>query len=270
VKLIRFLLFLGLLSGFHSVTLAGQNDVEYGPFTIVQKEYVDLDGDGKKDIIELYARKNQYNLANEWSLKINGDQLGTYHNKQDLYQLAEMQFADVIQNGKQDILLYFRSIGSGGITGLTVLSYTGEKVEEIFTDPNSSGWFDEAKKRFSMKYIGDYQVKFIDKQNSLEAGIPLSEERYRDFPDKKELQNRLQEMETWVDPASGYRFDKLTKMKPQEIVAIQAVSGIAHYDVIAYFETRYMFDKQNQKYVPTKVALISKDSGKKLAEAPVK
>lgn len=270
MKLVRFLLLLGLLVGFHSVTLAGQTDVEYGPFTIVQKEYVDLDGDGKKDIIELYARKNQYNLANEWSLKINGEQLGTYNNKHDLYQLAEMQFADVLQNGKQDILLYFRSVGSGGITGLTVLSYTGEKVEEIFTDPNSSGWFDEAKKRFSMKYIGDYKIGFMDKQTGLEAVIPLSEERYSDFPDKEELQKRLQEIETWVDPASGYRFDKLTKMKPQEIVSIQAVSGIAHYDVVAYFETKYVFDKQIQKYVPAKVALISTETGKKLAEKPFK
>ncbi|MEH7222879.1 hypothetical protein V7112_03605 [Bacillus sp. JJ1566] len=270
MKLVRFLVLLGLLIGFHSVTLAQQNDVEYGPFTIVQKEYIDLNGDGKKDIIELYAKKNQYNLAKEWSLKINGEQLGTYHNKQDLYQLADMKFADVLQNGKQDILLYFHSIGSGGITGLTVLSYTGEKVEEIFPDPNTSGWFDEAKKRFSMKYMGNYQVEFIDNQTDLEAVIPLSEDRYSDFPDKEELQKRLKGIETWVDPASGYRFDKLTKMKPQEIVTIRAVSGIAHYDVIAFFETRYVFDNQTQKYVPTKVALISTETGKKLAEKPYK
>ncbi|MEH7383071.1 hypothetical protein V7138_21590 [Bacillus sp. JJ1533] len=267
MKLVRFLLLLGFLIGFHSVTLAVETDVEYGPFTIVQKEYVDLDGDGKKDIIELYARKNQHNLANEWSLKINGEQLGTYHNKQDLYQLADMKFADVLQNGKQDILLYFHSVGSGGITGLTVLSYTGDKVEEIFNDPNTSGWFDEAKKRFSMKHIGDYQVEFVDRQTDLEAVIPQSEDRYRDFPDKKELKKRLEAIETWVNPASSYRFDKLTKMKPQEIVAIRAVSGIAHYDVIAYFETRFVFDKQNQKYMPSKVALISAETGKKLAEA---
>ncbi|WP_077618707.1 hypothetical protein [Bacillus sinesaloumensis] len=270
MKLVRFLVALGLLVGFHSVTHAGQNDEDYGPFTIVQKEYVDLDGDGNKDIIELLARKNQYNLANEWTIKINGEQFSTYDNKQDLYQLAEMKFADVIQNGKQDILLYFQSVGSGGITGLTVLSYTGEKVEEIFPEPNSVNWFDDSKKRFSMKYTGDYQVEFIDKQTELKASIPLSEERYRDFADKDELQKRFAEIETWIDPTSDYRFDKLTKMKPQEIVSIQAVSGIAHYDVIAYYETRYVFDKQSQTYIPTKVALISTETGKKLAEKPLK
>ncbi|WP_449536860.1 hypothetical protein [Ferdinandcohnia sp. Marseille-Q9671] len=270
MKLVQFLLLFALFTGFSGVTFAEQTVGEYGPFTIVQKEYVDLDGDGKKDIIELYARKNQYNLANEWSIKINGKQFGTYSNKMDLYQSADMEFTDVTQNGKQDILLYFRSIGSGGVNGLHVVSYTGDSIEEIFADPNSAGWFDEAEKRFSMKYIGDNEVKFIDTKTDLQAVIPLSEERYKDFPDKDELQKRLNEINVGVDPASRFRFEKLTKMKPQEIVVTQAVSGIAHYDVIAYFETRYAFDNQNQQYVPTKVSLISSETQKKLAEKTCK
>jgi len=208
---------LGLLTGFHSVTLAGENDEDYGPFTITQKEYIDVDGDGQKDIIELFARKNQYDLANEWSIKMNGKQIGTYDNKKDLYQLAEMKFSDVLQNGKQDILLYFHSVSNGGISGLAVLSHTGEEVEEIFTDPNTSGWFDEAKKRFSMSYLKEFQVEFVDKETDLEATIPISEDRYRNFPDKNELMKRLKSIETWVDPASDYRFDKLTKMKPKRL-----------------------------------------------------
>lgn len=264
----RILLILFLFFSFQGVTFAQQSESSYGPFAIIQKDYIDLDGDGEKEVIELYARKNQYELANEWALKIDGKEIGSYDNKNDLYQLVDMKFVDVLQNGKLDILLYFRSIGSGGITGLTVLSHVDDGIEEIFTDPNSEDWAEQTKQRFSMKYTGDLQVHFKDTQRKLAATIPLSKQRYQDFPDKRELQKRLSDITTWVDPISDYRFEKLTKMKPQEIVTRQSISGIAHYDVIAYYETRYIFNKQQNKYIPTEVILQSTETGKRLAEEP--
>ncbi|MFT4415680.1 hypothetical protein ACLM5H_17625 [Fredinandcohnia humi] len=267
MKLTHVLLVPLLLFSLQNTVSAQQTQEQsYGPFTIVQKEYVDLDGDGQKEILELYARKNQSQLANEWALKIDGQEVGTYHNKQDLYQQAEMEFADILQNGKQDIMIYFRSVGSGGITGLTVLSHTEKKIETIFADPNSIDMHKKSTQRFDIKYKGDYEVTFTDKQTDLVATIPLSEQRYRDFPDKNELQKRLQSITAWVDPISDYHFEKLTKMKPQDIVTVQKISGIAHYDVIAHYLTRYVFDKQEQKYLPTEVSLYTTETRKKIAE----
>ncbi|MGF9944618.1 hypothetical protein ABEX44_15345 [Priestia megaterium] len=242
-----------------------------GPFTIKQKEYVDLNGDGQKEVVELFARKSEY-YEFEWKLVVDGKEIDVFDDK-DKYILAKMDFADLFHNGKQDILLYFQSGDSGGTTGLVVFKQDEKKLKQVFTDPipkNIASYYEATKKRFSMKYLGNYQVEFIDKQTGLEATITLSKERYKDHPNQELIQDLLRKITTWVDPISDYHFDEITKKKPKEIVTVQRVSGISHVDVIARYETRYVFNNEIQKYVPTKVALYSNETGRKLSEQTYK
>lgn len=235
-----------------------------GSFTIKQKEFADLNGDGHKEFIELFARKSQY-YEHEWKLVVDGKEINVFDDK-DNYIFAKMEFADLLHTKKQNILLYFQSGDSSGTTGLVVFAQDGKKLTQIFTDPipkNIESYFESMKKRFSMKYLGNLQVEFIDKQTGLAANIPLSKERYKDVPN---LKSSLERIHTWVDSVSDYRIEEVTKNKPKEIVTIQRISGIAHVDEIAQYETRYVFNNKKQKYEPAKVALYSDDTGKKLAE----
>ncbi|MCR8927480.1 hypothetical protein NLI92_002869 [Priestia megaterium] len=263
MKFVCFFILFVFIFGIHTPVYAQK----IGPFTIKQREYVDLNGDGRKEFIELFARKSQYH-EHEWKLVVNGKEVAVYDNK-DKYILAKMEFTDLLHNGKQDILLYFQSGDSGGTTGLIVFRQDEKKLKQIFTDPipeNIASYYETTKKRFSMKYHGNYQVEFVDKQTGLAAIIPLSKERYKDYPSQEIIQNLLEKITTWVDPVSDYHFDEVTKNKPKEIVTVQRVSGISHVDVIARYETRYVFNNEIQKYVPAKVALYSNETGKQLAE----
>ena len=260
MKLACFFIIFVLTFCIHTPVYAQKID----PFTIKQKNYVDLNGDGQKEFIELFSRKSQYH-EHEWKLVVDGKVIEVFDDK-DKYISVKMEFADLLHDGKQDILLYFQSGDSGGTTGLVVFKQDKKKLKQIFTDPvpkNIEIYFELMKKRFFMKYVGNLQVEFIDKQTGLAVTIPLSEERYKDVPD---LQSSLERIRAWVDPVSNYRIEDLTKKKPKEIVTVQRVSGISHVDVIARYETRYVFNNQIQKYVPTKVALYSNETGKQLAE----
>ncbi|WP_209121299.1 hypothetical protein [Alkalihalobacillus sp. BA299] len=242
----------------------------FKPFTLVQKEFVDLNGNGKKEAVELYAEKNQYDLARAWKLVVDGKEVKKFVDMYDLYQLGNMKFNDVMNDQTEEILLYFQSVGSGGITGLNIFKEKDHKFFEVFTDPNSKDWYKESLERFEMKYLGDYKVSFYDKQTGLSAIIPLSEERYKTYPDKKKLQELLESIDTRIDPVSGYEFKTISPGKPQEIITTQLVWGIAHVDGIAYFKTIYVFDPTEYKYKPTKVALYSTETDELLAEKPIK
>jgi hypothetical protein len=264
MKFVRFLISFLFILSIHVPVFAQQ----IGPFTVKQKEYVDLNGDGQKEVIELFARKSEY-YEHEWKLVVDGKEIDVFDDK-DKYIFAKMEFADLLHNKKQNILLYFQSGDSAGTAGLVVFAQDEKKLKQIFTDPipkNIESYFESMKKRFSMKYLGNLQVEFIDKQTGLAATIPLSKERYKDVPD---LKSSLKRIHTWVDPVSDYRIKEVTKNKPKEIVTIQRISGIAHVDEIARYETRYVFNSKKQKYEPAKVALYSDDTGKQLAEKTYK
>lgn len=271
MKFVRILISFLFILSIHVPVFAQQ----IGPFTVKQKEYVDLNGDGQKEVIEFFARKSEY-YEHEWKLVVNGNEIDVFDDK-DKYIFAEMKFDDLLNDGKQEILLYFQSGDSAGTTGLVVFKQDGTKFKQIFTDPipkniTSESFYETIKKRFSMKYLGNFQVEFIDKQTSLATIIPLSKKRYEHHTNQEELQKALKQISTWVDPVSGYRIDKVEKNKPKEIVTIQRVSGISHVDAIARYETRYVFNNKTQKYEPAKVALYSEDPEpeKKLAEKTYK
>ncbi|EFZ2114373.1 hypothetical protein BOY45_004358, partial [Shigella flexneri] len=117
----------------------------------------------------------------------------------------------------------------------------------------------------------NFKVEFIDKKTGMVGIIPINpKERYPDFS-LEQADERLKSMiKNFVDPASDYRIENVGGNKPKDIITMQRVSGIAHVDEIARFETRYSFDNNNQKYIPVKVSLYSYDAKKSVAEKPYK
>lgn len=272
MKFVRFLILFLFVLCIHVPIYAQQ----LGPFTVKQKDYVDLNGDGKKEVIELFTRKDQ-DYEHEWKLVVDGKEIAVFDDK-GTYRLAEMKFDDLLNDGKKEILLDF----VGGfvdalIVGHVVFKQDGDKFTQIFTDPipknfkeNYGYYYHEiVKKRFSMKYLGNSQVEFIDKQTGLETIIPLKE-RYGNYPTQEEVDKVLQRIKTCIRPIQEYRIVEVGKNKPKEIGSIQQVCGTASSDIIALYETRYVFNNKTQKYEPSKVALYSEPPGpkKKLGEKP--
>jgi DNA-dependent RNA polymerase auxiliary subunit epsilon len=237
-------------------------------FTVQQKELVDLNGDGKIEVIDLLSKKRDSNQEEyEWKLMVEGKQAGIFDNKDELYHLANIEFADLLNKGSQEILLYLKSTGSAETTGLNIFRLNKNETKQIFTDPNTdaSNYYENVKKRFQMKYKGNYQVEFIDKLSGLTTTIPLSKDRYKDLPDQEEVKKRLYKIYTWVDPVSNYQFNNVSANKPKEIITLQTVNGISHVDTIAYFKTKYLYNDATETYIPIEVALYSTETNQQLS-----
>ena len=255
MKFVRFLMSFVFIFCIQAPVYAQQ----IGPFTVKQKEYVDLNGDGKKEVIEFFARKEQYHETG-WKLVVDGKDVADFDSN-GTYMLAEMKFDDLLQDGKPGILLYFETGSSGGTERLVIFKKFENQFKQIFDNPVHGNNTD--KHRFSTKYLGNFKVEFIDKKTGMKGIIPINpKERYPDFT-LEQADERLKSMiKDFVDPASGYRIENVGGNKPKDVITMQRVSGIAHVDEIARFETRYLFDKKNQKYVPVKVSLYSYDAKK--------
>lgn len=234
-------------------------------FSVKQKELVDLNGDGNKEVVELLNKKDEHDYENEWKLTVDGKQVGVFDNKDGTYLAATMEFKNLLNNGRQEILLYLVSGGSGGTTGLNVLSLDRAEPKLIFNDPNKGYNFDAeaSRKRFTIEYKGNYQVAFTDNESGLTTVIVLSKDRYNHLP-QETANDLLNKMKPWVDPVSNYEIIEVTSDKPKEIVTVQAVSGVSHVDTIGLFKTKYMYDDGSQTYIPVEVALYN-DANQQLA-----
>ncbi|MGN7395371.1 hypothetical protein [Peribacillus frigoritolerans] len=235
---------------------------QQSPFTVKQKQAIDLNGDGRKEVVELFARKSQY-YETGWKLVVDGKDVADFDSN-GTYILAEMKFDDLLQDGKPGILLYFETGSSGGTERLVIFKKFENQFKQIFDNP-----VHRDKHRFSTKYLGNFKVEFIDKKTGMKGIIPINpKERYPDFSLKQADEHLKNMIKDFVDPASNYRIENVGGNKPKDIITMQRVSGIAHVDEIARFETRYSFDNKNQKYVPAKVSLYSYDAKKHVAEKP--
>lgn len=238
---------------------------QQGQFTVKQKQALDLNGDGQKEVVELFVRKDQY-YERGWKLVVDGKEVADFDSYDEPYLSGEMKFDDLLQDGKPGILLYFHTGSSGGTVRLLVLKMFENQFKPIFDNPVH---LPSDRNRFSTKYLGNFEVEFIDKQTGMKGIIPLNpKKRYPDLSLEDADSNLKNMIENFVDPASDYRIENVGKNKPKDIVTEQRVSGMSHADEIARFETRYSFDKREQKYVPVRVSLYSYDANKYVAEKP--
>lgn len=231
--------------------------------TLKQHEFVDLDGDGTKEVIQLRSKRDERNQDREveWILEVNGIEIGRFDDKKVNYMYGKIEVVDLLNEGNREILLYLESTSSAGTAGLNVFKVDKNENKQIFFDPNpnldSQLHVNNIRKYFEVKYNGNFKVGFVHKQSGLTAVIPLSKERYQDFP-QEGIENYLNErISTSIDPISNYEINNAGANKPKEIVTVQEVNGVANADGIATFKTKYVYDSATEKYIPKEVALYS-------------
>ncbi|WP_139491959.1 hypothetical protein [Brevibacillus dissolubilis] len=229
------------------------------PADLVQAVEADLYGTGKEEVYSL-AKVPQagVDIPAGWKLYEGAIERVSVENPEaDLHARVEMD--DLNHDTKPEVLLYRESTGSAGGIKLNIYQPDQNAWKPLFivdTNPQIS-----EKDRFDVSYIGEYKVRFSDKQTGLQAVIPL------DPNEAKDMKEMLPRITTWIDPINEYAVADVDGDQIKEVVTKQAVIGVSHPHRIAILETTYKL--QDDKFAANKLTLLTPD-GKKLGEAPVK
>ncbi|SHE48153.1 hypothetical protein SAMN02745133_00472 [Desulforamulus putei DSM 12395] len=217
-----------------------QTFVETENTHVLQTLEQDLVGDPVKEKVVLYAEQSKDGMPLSWSLVVNGIEKVKLSPEDGLYSFAEVKFADVDGDQKEEVLLYRQSSGSAGARGLNIYKTTGENWQELFSVNNTTEADD---KRFEVKYMGNYYAGFEDKETGLKSTIQLDKARY------KGIEHMLQGISTWIDPIVDYSLVDHNGDGVKEIVTIQRVIGVAHADTIGLLKTTYKMERGRYKAV---------------------
>jgi hypothetical protein len=192
----------------------------------------DLQNNGERTNLELYARVDLYGNPLSWHLNVDHvEKVMLSLTEEGIYGApADLKIEDIDGDNKPEVLIYRYSMGSAGAVGLTIYKPSKE-WETIFTIENPFEFDHEhALGRYEVKYLGDLKVSFIDQQTGLKATIPL---------DKKIYQDRDVKISTWVDPIWEYEFEDKDHDGIKEINAIQRIVGSSHAETIGLLKTTY-------------------------------
>ncbi|HWP98424.1 MAG TPA: hypothetical protein VN426_16400 [Syntrophomonadaceae bacterium] len=219
----------------------------------------DLYGDNHIQNIVLYMQKDDGGFPVSLHLMVNGvEKVST--KLAEGYTLGTLGFENLDNDQTDEVLVYQNCTGSSGAALLDIYEPSGNRWQHIFSAPNTDE--NHIDMIYSVKYIGDYQVRFIDKQTGLTGTITLDEKNYRGW------EADLTKITTWVDPISHYIFKDLDSDQYQEVIAVQGVFGLCHPDLIAELLTT--FKKVNGTYQPIIQTLTAPcdrtGQGKPLAE----
>jgi hypothetical protein len=169
---------------------------------------------------------------------------------EDGYTSGELGFASLDGGRAGDVLLYQDCTGSCGAKLLEVYRPSRGAWQRIFAAPDDPQCYNIGpdNKRYAVKYLGDYQVSFADRQTGLQAVIELDRATHQG------MENLLGRISTWVDPIADYRFT-VNGNGAQEIITVQRVIGVAHPDTIAELRTTYKLE--SGQYRPVSEALTT-------------
>ncbi|MEG6523277.1 hypothetical protein [Desulfotomaculum sp. 1211_IL3151] len=202
----------------------------------------------------LYVEETPEGMPQSWSLVVDGVEKVKLFHEDGLYSFAKLALADIDNDQRDEVLLYRQSSGSAGAMGLNVYKASENNLQQIFSNENE---MNPSSPRFEVKYMGDYYVKFEDKETGLKAVIELDQKQYSN------LEDMLNNIATWIDPIADYSLVDYNDDGIKEIITIQRVIGISHADTIGLLKTTFKMD-QNQYKATTLTLCDSKD--KPLAE----
>lgn len=211
-------------------------------------------GDKTPEKITLYVEESTKGMPQSWSLVVDSVEKVKLFPEDGLFFFAKLALADIDNDQRDEVLLYRQSSGSAGAMGLNIYKASENNLQQIFCNKNE---MDPSSPRFEVKYIGDYYVKFEDKETGLKAVIELDPKQYSDREDM------LHNIATWIDPIADYSLVDYNDDGTKEIITIQRVIGISHADTIGLLKTTYRMD-QGQYKAATLTLCDSKD--KPLAE----
>ncbi|AEG59140.1 hypothetical protein Desru_0863 [Desulforamulus ruminis DSM 2154] len=252
-SLIAFILFISLLSGCaaNKTTLQKKEAESTGlekfqataNMQILQSTRETLGSDGKTEQIILYSEQSPNGMPQSWSLVVDDIEKIKLSPEEGLYGFAEVKFEDVDGDDIKEVLFYRQSTGSAGARGLTIYKTGGKDWQQLFSVNDPFDFDDMEGKRYEVKYLGDYYVRFEDRQTGLKTTIALDAEEYQG------LEDMLKEISTWVDPIAEYSLVDYDGNGVKEIITIQRVIGIAHADTLAFLKTTYKLEQGRYKAV---------------------
>jgi hypothetical protein len=217
--------------------------------TVLQSAQRDLYGDGNQEHVMLFLQ-NEDTWPRYLRLTVDGEEKVTLRLAEG-YDLGDMEFADLDGGRVGDVLLYQDCTGSSGARLLEVYRPSRGAWQQIFAAPDDPQCYNigPANKRYAVKYLGDYRVSFADRRTGLQSVISLDRAAHQG------MEGLLGRISTWVDPIADYRFTDVNDDGAHEIITIQRVIGIAHWDTIAEVRTTYKLE--NGQYRPLSEALTT-------------
>jgi ribosomal protein L25 (general stress protein Ctc) len=231
-------------NSMHTIKLEKKELIDYlkENQSVEQSMEVDLDGDGQKSKLVITVQMDANSNLLTWIIIENDEEkIQLTPADEGLFgPRAEMKLDDIDGFGKPMVLVFRRSTGTGGATGLTVVNPSGDwnKLLDLKTETDLGSSMVPNSTRYEMKYVGDYKVSFKDNKVGITATIALDPMRYESM-DANKIDQWLQGIRTWVDPISDYEIRDSDGDGIKEIIAIQRVIGVSHPDTIDLLKTTY-------------------------------
>jgi hypothetical protein len=211
----------------------------------IQSIKQDLYNDGNTEDLLLHIQEDEHGIPVSLHLTVDGVEKVGFKLDEEYNDVFRLDFKKLEPGDVTDVLLYQGTSGSSGAEILSVYRPSKKDTwEKIFAAPEAQ---DSDFNRYIVKYIGNYQVSFLDKTTGLRSVIDLDRATHQNVD--------LDIISNWVDPVSDFEFSNANKNEADEIIAIQRVIGIAHPDTIAELRTTYKL--KNGQYEPITESLTT-------------
>lgn len=209
----------------------------------------DLYGDKRQENIIFYLQNDKNSYPAALHLLVDGQEKVS-NNLVEGYTTGRLEFEDLDRDGAMEVLVYQCCTGSSAAVLLNIYKPYPNSWKLIFSAPQIPfALGEDTDTLYSVKYLGNYRVGFIDQRSGLQATIRLNPADYSNAEDE------LEEMGTWVDPISNYVIKDIKGDPCREIVTVQIVCGICHADLIAELNTTYKMI--NGGYQPVSLSLTA-------------
>lgn len=216
----------------------------------IQREQLTL-SDNVNVIVQLNLITNAGGWPDYWVISLDNREAARLDDEDGLYSKADMQLKDITGDGVPEILVSRYGSGTAGAQGLEVYSWHEQQLTNIFDSPN---WADlaavqELESRYEVKYRGNYQVSFYDRQTDETQIIQVNREEF------SAAEDLLSGISTYIDPISSYQLGDENGDGVYEIITDQRVIGVAHVHTLAHLQTVYRLEQGRYQEVEKRLRL---------------
>jgi hypothetical protein len=192
---------------------------------------------GNKETLKVEMPMNEYDVPSYWSFLIGEDEKLKVTNDAGFIH-TEIKLQDLDQDDTEEILFYRYSTGTGADILLNIYKPSGDEFVVLLESEKLIQMHGD-NHRFEIKYAGDYQVSFLDKEKDVSTTIKLNPEEY-----KKGADELLPGISTWIDPVSMIDIKDLDGDGTAELMTTQRVIGVGHPDTIALLLSTFSLNHQ--------------------------
>ncbi len=210
---------------------------------ILQVERLDIDGDGRNEIVRLLTEPGEPLFLRNLRLEVldPGGNITIPITGTD-YSTASLNIIQM--NGEPEKEIFVTLIKGSGVQDLYGFRVK-DGQEQTFFSPRRY----LRSEAFDLRYLGGKQVRFTDLTTGLTTTIDLSatNPNYADFTEA-ELERLYNIQKAWVvGPYSGFSWADLTGDGVKEIIGSRRVSGITPGDIIGTLQEYYRQEAETYK-----------------------